>query len=81
MKSKRIVLFILIAAIVTAICGCAAVKPIDETGAISAADYGRFSEVFYTANISVLTDTQTGSQYLVYRSSNGTGLTVLETKE
>lgn len=78
---KKILTLVLAATLtIAAFCGCAAVKPVDETGAISAADYGRFSEVFYTANISVLTDTQTGSQYLVYRSSNGTGLTVLETK-
>lgn len=81
MKNKKLVAFILIIIIITAICGCAAVKPVDDTGAITSANYGRFSETFYTTNISVITDTQTGNQYLVYRSASGTGLTVLETKE
>ena len=76
---KKILMLILAATlIIAAFCGCGAVAPANETGEIVVADYGRFSETFYATNISVITDTQTGSQYLVYRSANGTGLTMMD---
>lgn len=80
---RKILTLVLVAALIVAtFCGCGVVTESDnESGAIYDADYGRFTEEFYTSNISVITDTQTGNQYLLYRSTNGTGLTMMDTED
>lgn len=82
MKKRRVaILNLIFAFIITILCGCAADPSTNVNKESFAYDYERFSETHYTANITVITDNQTGCQYIAYRTASGTGLTALETKE
>lgn len=80
---RKIFTLIFVAALtVTTLYGCGVVvESNNESGANCDVEYGRFTEEYYTNNIGVITDTQTGNQYLLYRSANGTGLTMMDTED
>ena len=72
---RKIFTLIFVAALTVAtLYGCGVVtESNNESGANCDVEYRRFTEEYYTNN--------TGNQYLLYRSANGTGLTMMDTED
>lgn len=70
MKNRLMTVITAIIILLTLLCGFTTKQKGSQTP--------RFTESHITTNITVITDNETGVQYLSYRTSYGTGLTRLE---
>lgn len=74
-----LVALVLLALILATTAGCAA--PTEAAEDEAAAAWTRFDVEDYGPNCKIITDTETGVEYLVYWTTRGVGMTVLENGE
>ena len=70
MSKKRLIAIVVVMILATMLCGFS----LDKKDSPSR----RFTTSIESINITIITDNETGVQYLAYRTTHGTGLTRLE---